>query len=99
MAENILEATPSLAGNVLALFNVNNSFLTCLFSLIGTSLIVSTPPAITDSHCPDVIWPIPVVIAIFDEIQASVTVWAGILSEKPAAKADLFIFLKKSIKI
>jgi hypothetical protein len=35
-----------------------------------------------------VIWPIPVVIATFEDIHANVTVWAGILSEKPAAKAD-----------
>lgn len=88
LAEKIFDATPSLAGMDLALFKVNKSFLTCLFNRIGTSLIVSTPPAITASHWPDVIWPMPVVIAIFEDIQASVTVCAGILSEKPAAKAD-----------
>jgi len=30
---------------------------------------------------------IPVVIAWFEEMQAMVTVWAGVLSEKPAPKA------------
>lgn len=30
---------------------------------------------------------IPVVIAWFEEMQAIVTVWAGVLSEKPAPKA------------
>lgn len=31
---------------------------------------------------------IPEVIATLEEMQAMVTVWAGILSEKPAPKAD-----------
>lgn len=44
---------------------------------------------LSSSSNPQLVLPanIPVVIAWFEEMQAMVTVWAGVLSEKPAPKA------------
>lgn len=49
----------SLAPSDLALFIVSKVFLSGLLSLIGTSDMNSTPPAMTVSQCPLAIIPIP----------------------------------------
>ena len=56
---------------------------------IGTSLIVSTPPAMTTCDWPLVIWPMAVVMAWLADMQAIVSVWAGMRSVKPAASEAL----------
>ena len=111
MDEKIFKAIANWAPGVFALFMLSKSFRMGLLRRIGTSLIVSTPPAITTSDWPDVIWPMPLVMAWFADIHASVTVCAGILSVNPAARAALYIqfqtcyfnyfihFLKKVIEI
>ena len=90
MEEGILEAKANCAPIVLALFMQSKSFLIGLLKRIGTSLIVSTPPAMITSDWPEVICPMPLVMAWLAEMHARVTVWAGILSVKPAARAALF---------
>ena len=53
-------------------------------NLIGTSDMVSVPPAMTASAWPVAIIPIAWEMATFDEMQASVTVCAGVESRSPA---------------
>lgn len=61
-----------------------NLFLTGLENLIGTSDMISVPPTIAVSIDPDLINEIAFVVAAFEEIQAIVTVWAGVDNGIPA---------------
>merc|ERR1719187_2106489 len=84
----LMEASrPSLAPSVLALVLFSINWRIFLEWRMGTSDMNSTPPAMATSYTPALMSPAQVVMAWLDEMQAMVTVWAGMRSEKPAPRA------------
>ncbi len=57
------------------------------FSKVGTGTVKNSYGSTALWYLPALMSPVQVVMAWLDEMQAMVTVWAGIRSEKPAPRA------------